>query len=132
MRSLFSELFSKDDWLMVWDHLISNSPSFMYHFIVAYLVHYRKPLLAIQDAKDFYYFFQRRNPVDVTSIILKAYHLRSITPTSIDPANFLKAFEPCAIGEYPIFNEYPQFIVNYQTKMKEKIKKEEEEYFKKR
>lgn len=132
MQSLFSELFSKRDWLMVWDHLVSNSPSFMYHFITGYIIHFRRSLLSISSLKDFYYFFQRRNPTNATSIILKAYEIKAKSPTSIDPSTFLKPFTPCPPGEYPIFNQYPQFIVNYQSRMKSKIRQEEHEYIKKR
>jgi hypothetical protein len=132
MQSLFSELFSKKDWLMVWDHLVSNPPSFMYHFMVAYLMHFRRPLMQTTELKDFYYFFQRRNATNVTNIILRAYSIKSKTPSSLDPGSFLKPFEPCTRGEYPIFNEYPQFIVNYQSRMKNKIRQEELEYIKKR
>jgi hypothetical protein len=132
MNSLFSELFSKQDWLKVWDHLISNPPAFMYHFIVAYLVHFRKPLMGITDANDFYYFFQRRNPTSVAKIIQKAYSIQSNTPKALDPASHIQAFKPCNVGEYPIFNQYPQFIVNYQSRMKTKIRQEEDDYIKKR
>jgi WD40 repeat protein len=132
MQSLFSELFSKKDWLMVWDHLVSNSPSFFYHFMVSYLIHFRRPLLRISELKDFYFFFQRRNTTNVTNIILNAYNIKSKTPSSLDPSSFLKPFEPSTKGEYPIFNKYPQFIVNYQSRMKDKIRQEEVEYIKKR
>jgi hypothetical protein len=132
MQSLFSEVFSKKDWMMVWDHLVSNSPSFFYHFIAAYIIHFRRSLLGIHDQKDFYFFFQRRNVTSVPSIILKAYEIKAKTPTSIDPSSFLKPFMAFSPGEYPIFNQYPQFIVNYQSRMKNKIRQEEHEYIKKR
>jgi hypothetical protein len=132
MQTLFSELFSKQDWVKVWDHLLTNPPSFMYHFIAAYLIHFRKPLLGISDIKDFYYFFQRRNATDVSKMISLAYQIRAKTPKSLDPNSHLKAFKHCNVGEYPIFNQYPQFIINYQSRMKTKIRQEEEEYIKKR
>ena len=132
IQSLFAEMFSKNDWLMVWDHMITNPPAFMYHFVIAYLVNFRKALLKTNQLKDFYYFFQRRNATNVSKIILKAYDIMLKTPTSIDPGSALRQFEPCSRDEYPIFNQYPQFIVNYQSKMKEQIRQEEQEYIKKR
>jgi hypothetical protein len=45
---------------------------------------------------------------------------------------FLKSFDPIPTGDYPVFNKYPEFIVNYKIKMREKIKEEEEEYLRKR
>lgn len=133
MQSLFSELFSKKEWMMVWDHLVSNPPSFMYHFITAYLIHFRRVLLGVYETKDFLYFFSKRSVTSsVTAIILKAYQVKAKTPTALDPSSFLKGFKAFSGGEYPVFNQYPQFIVNYQTRMKNKIRQEEHDYIKKR
>ncbi|KAJ3323251.1 TBC1 domain member 31 [Boothiomyces sp. JEL0866] len=132
VQTLFAELFSKKDWLCVWDHLISNQPSFLYHFIIAYLIHFRRPLLRITELKDFYFFFQRRNATNVASIILLMYKVNAKTPKSLDPATFIKNFEPATKGEYPVFNQYPEFIINYQSQMKDKIRQEEYEYLKKK
>lgn len=132
MQTLFSEMFAKDDWLKLWDHLLSNQPSYMYYVIVAYLIRFRKPLLETHRAGDFEYFFQRRNAVRVTSVILLAYKLQESTPASLSSASFVASFTPCLTGEYPMFNKYPEFIVNYQSKMKDKIRKEEEDYVRKR
>jgi Rab-GTPase-TBC domain len=132
MKSLFSESFSKQDWLKVWDHLVANPPSFLYHFMIAYLIHFRKPLLAICNQKDFIFFFQKRNATNTNNLIMKAYEIKQKTPTTLDPSTFLKSFNPCLPGEYPIFNQYPQFIVNHQMKMKNKIREDEEEFIQKR
>lgn len=132
MQTLFSEIFAKDDWLKLWDHLITNQPSFMYYMVVAYLIRFRSPLLATHREADFEYFFQRRNAVRVNSVILLAYKLAESTPSSLSSASFVAPFTPCLQGEYPMFNKYPEFIVNYQSKMKDKIRKEEDEYIRKR
>ncbi|KAJ3273343.1 TBC1 domain member 31 [Terramyces sp. JEL0728] len=132
VQTLFAELFSKKDWLCIWDHLVSNQPSFLYHFIIAYLIHFRMPLLRITELKDFYFFFQRRNATNVTNIILLMYKVNAKTPKSLDPATYIKNFEPATKGEYPVFNQYPQFIINYQSQMKDKIRQEEYEYLKKK
>ena len=132
MQSLFSELYSKQDWLKLWDHLVTNQPSFMYFVVIAYLIRFRRPLLETHRLGDLEYFFQRRNAVNVSSIILLAYRLAESTPTSLAPASFVSAFTPLLQGEYPVFNKFPEFIVNYQSKMKEKIRKDEEDYMRKR
>lgn len=41
LRTLMSEVFTKDEWLVAWDHMLSNHPSFFLHYIVAYLIHNR-------------------------------------------------------------------------------------------
>ncbi|KAJ3108872.1 TBC1 domain member 31 [Phlyctochytrium planicorne] len=132
MSTLFAEIFSETDWLKVWDHLVTNPPSFVYYFVLAYLRKYRIALLATTDLRDFRYFFHRRNPVSVDAILLEAYRLHDITPQKISPTSFFKSFEPVLVGQYPIFNKFPEFIVNYQSKMKERIREEEEDYLRKR
>ncbi|OAJ43788.1 hypothetical protein BDEG_27108 [Batrachochytrium dendrobatidis JEL423] len=132
MQSLFSELFSNPDWLKLWDHLLTQPPSFMYCFIVAYITTLRTPLLSINKQQDFKFVFQRRSPILLTRVIQEAYRVQSVTPERISPRTFLKGFEPCLKGAYPVFNAYPEFIVNYQTQMKEKIRSDEAEYLSKR
>lgn len=132
MKSAFSELFSKKDWLTVWDHLITNCPSFMYYFVVAYLITFRRQLLNTKETTDFDYFFQRRNPTNVSKLISRAYEIKRKSLSSIDPGTFLKPFEPLPSGGYPIFNQYPNFIINYQNRTKESIREEEKEYSQKR
>jgi hypothetical protein len=53
MHSLFSELFVLDDWLRVWDHLVSNPPAFMYYVVVAYAKYFRTALLETDKHDDF-------------------------------------------------------------------------------
>ena len=53
MHTLFSELFSLNEWFRVWDHLISNQPAFMYYLIIAYVRYYRSPLLQLEKLDDF-------------------------------------------------------------------------------
>ena len=55
-----------------------------------------------------------------------------MTPDTISPISSLAPFSPLLVGQYPIYNQYPEFIVNYQSKMKEKIRADEEDYLRKR
>lgn len=45
---------------------------------------------------------------------------------------YLQDFTALKKGAYPIFNQYPTYIVNYRTQMKEKIRREEAEYLRRR
>jgi hypothetical protein len=47
-------------------------------------------------------------------------------------SQFLPAFKQLPKDAYPLFSAYPEFIVNYRQKMREKIQEEEEEYMRKR
>ncbi|KAJ3294809.1 TBC1 domain member 31 [Borealophlyctis nickersoniae] len=133
LRALFSELFSKNDWLQIWDHFVTAPPSFAYYFLVAYLIGHRVALLDCKKKEEFKHFFQRRTPTaNVSHVIQSAYHLAATTPSTVSPSTFLAPFRPLLKGEYPLFNQYPEFIVNYQSKMKERIRKDEEECLRKR
>ena len=52
MKTAFTEVLSKEDWYKTWDHFISNSPGFMYSWIVAYIKSHRVSLLACKKKKD--------------------------------------------------------------------------------
>lgn len=53
MHTFFSELFILDDWLRLWDHLVSNQPSFMYYLVIAYIRYFRNALLEVDKTDDF-------------------------------------------------------------------------------
>ncbi|KAI9105257.1 hypothetical protein DFS34DRAFT_598702 [Phlyctochytrium arcticum] len=128
MRTFFAQVVSGADWCMLWDHFITNEPDFPYYFLVAYLRSHRAALMLVTTKKDFEYFFTRSNPTVSTIQVLKAaYKIKNSTPDALCPLTFIHSFEPLPQKEYPVFNAYPDFIVNYQSKMKEKIRREEEE-----
>ncbi|KAI9136457.1 hypothetical protein BKA69DRAFT_1170674 [Paraphysoderma sedebokerense] len=131
-KSLFSDMLSKSDWLRVWDHCISNDPEFMYYFLIAFLMHFRVPLMNLVRIDDFKLFFQRINAVSLSPIISLAYRLVESTSPKIAPSSVLHPFQPISKPQYPAFNEYPTYLVAYQTKLLERIRKEEEEYLRKR
>ncbi|KAJ3094758.1 TBC1 domain member 31, partial [Physocladia obscura] len=128
MQTLFTEITSKLDWLKTWDHFVTNPPAYMYYFITAYLLASRTSLLAVESVQDYQFFFTRVNPVSIDKIIVSAYQLHSSTPDVCSPVTFFEPFKPLMRGQYAIFNKYPEFIVNYQSKMKEKIRADEIEY----
>ena len=61
------------------------------------------------------YFFHNRNAVDVGTVIREAYRLQESTPAEVNPKRMLEPFTPLTKGQYPIFNKYPKFIVDYQV-----------------
>ena len=61
------------------------------------------------------YFFHHRNAVDVRQVIKEAYRLSEATPSELHPDLKLEPFTPLTQGQYPVFNKYPKFIVDYQV-----------------
>lgn len=78
------------------------------------------------------YFFHHRNNLDINVVIKEAYHLMEATPLDIHPQRMLDGFVPLTKGQYPVFNKYPKFIVDYQTQERERIRQDEIEYLRER
>lgn len=56
----------------------------------------------------------------------------SSTPDDIHPRTLLSDFTPLTQGHYPVFNHYPEFLVEYHTQEKERIRVQEMEYLRER
>lgn len=65
-------------------------------------------------------------------MIREAYRLQESTPAEVNPKRMLEPFTPLTKGQYPIFNKYPKFIVDYQVQERERIRQEELEYLRQR
>uniref|UniRef100_A0A671WWC4 TBC1 domain family member 31 n=1 Tax=Sparus aurata TaxID=8175 RepID=A0A671WWC4_SPAAU len=132
LETLFSEVLTRDEWLRVFDSIFSNHPSFLLMACVAYIICCREPLLLCSQKQDFEYFFHHRNNLDVTAMIKEAYRLMGSTPADIHPRTMLSDFTPLTKDQYPVFNQYPEFIVEYQSREREKIRLQEMEYLRER
>uniref|UniRef100_A0A7N6A9L1 TBC1 domain family member 31 n=1 Tax=Anabas testudineus TaxID=64144 RepID=A0A7N6A9L1_ANATE len=132
LETLFSEVLTRDEWLRLFDNIFSNHPSFLIMACVAYITCCREPLLLCSQKLDFEYFFHHRNNLDVGAMIKEAYRLMSSTPADIHPRTLLSDFTPLTTGQYPVFNHFPEFIVEYQSREREKIRLQELEYLRER
>ncbi|XP_056341862.1 TBC1 domain family member 31 isoform X2 [Oenanthe melanoleuca] len=132
LETLLSEVLTREEWLKVFDNIFSNHPSYFLMVVVAYIICSRAPLLHCNQAADFEYFFHHRNNVDINVVIKEAYHLMEATPLDIHPQLMLDDFTPLTKGQYPVFNKYPVFIVDYQAQEREKIRQDEMEYLRER
>ncbi|NXC39449.1 TBC31 protein, partial [Penelope pileata] len=132
LETLFSEVLTREEWLKVFDNIFSNHPSYFLMIVVAYIICSRAPLLLCNQIQDFEYFFHHRNNLDINTVIKEAYHLMEATPPDIHPQRVLDDFMPLTKGQYPVFNKYPKFIVDYQTQERERIRQDEIEYLRER
>uniref|UniRef100_A0A8C5MW77 TBC1 domain family member 31 n=1 Tax=Leptobrachium leishanense TaxID=445787 RepID=A0A8C5MW77_9ANUR len=128
LETLFSEVLTREEWLKLFDNVFSNHPSFLLMAVVAYVISSRSPLLYCNQKDDFDYFFHHRNNLNIDYMIKEAYHLMDTTPADIHPQRLLSDSVPLTKGQYPIFNKYPKFIVDYQSQERERIRQEEMEY----
>ncbi|KAK7887136.1 hypothetical protein WMY93_026757 [Mugilogobius chulae] len=132
LETLFSEVLTRDEWLRLFDNIFTNHPSFLLMTCVAYTTCSREPLLQCSQKQDFEYFFHHRNNLDVGAMIKEAYRLSTNTPADIHPKTMLSDFTPLTKEQYPVFNQYPEFIVEYQSREREKIRLQEMEYLRER
>ncbi|NXD77597.1 TBC31 protein, partial [Halcyon senegalensis] len=132
LETLFSEVLTREEWLKVFDNILSNHPSYFLMIVIAYVICSRTPLLHCNQTADFEYFFRHRNNLDINVVIKEAYHLMEATPLDIHPQRMLDDFIPLTKGQYPVFNKYPKFIVDYQTQEWERIRQDEIEYLRER
>jgi hypothetical protein len=61
------------------------------------------------------YFFHHRNAVDLSHVLKEAYRMMESTPDDIHPSEAMDDYTPLTKGQYPVFNKYPKFIVDYQV-----------------
>ncbi|XP_034867735.1 TBC1 domain family member 31 isoform X1 [Mirounga leonina] len=132
LETVFSEVLTREEWLKLFDNVFSNHPSFLLMTVVAYNICSRAPLLNCSLKDDFEYFFHHRNNLDISVIIREVYHLMDTTPTDIHPKSTLHVFVALTKGQYPVFNQYPKFIVDYQTQERERIRIDELDYLRER
>ncbi|XP_055482650.1 TBC1 domain family member 31 [Psammomys obesus] len=132
LETVFSEVLTREEWLRLFDNVFSNHPSFLLLTVVAYNTCSRVPLLSCTLKDDFEYFFHHRNNLDIKVVIREVYHLMETTPADIHPNSMLDAFAALTKGQYPIFNQYPKFIVDYQTQERERIRNDELDFLRER
>lgn len=132
LENLFTEVLTKTEWLCMWDHVLSNHPSFLLLLVAAYILNARGPLLKCVELDDFKYYFGHQNAINIQKVIKTAYHLMETTDNEIHPQKLLEEFVPLTKGQYPVFNKYPKFIVDYQKQERERIQQEELEYLRQR
>ncbi|CAB1321317.1 unnamed protein product, partial [Coregonus sp. 'balchen'] len=127
LETLFSEVLTRDEWLKLFDNIFSNHPAFLLVSVVSYVTCCRAPLLVCSHKEDFEYFFHHRNNLDISSMIKETYRLMESTPADIHPRTMLADFQPLTRGQYPVFNKYPTYIVEYQSQERERIRQQEAE-----
>ncbi|KAK0155599.1 TBC1 domain family member 31 [Merluccius polli] len=132
LETLFSEVLTRDEWLRLFDNVFSNHPCFLLLACVAYVTCCRAPLLLCSHKQDFEYFFHHRNNLDMGAMVKESYRLMASTPTAIHPRALLADFSPLTRAQYPVFNHYPEVIVQYHSRERERIRQQELEYLRER
>ncbi len=132
LETIFSEVFNKDEWQILFDNVFSNPPGYFIYLAATYTLCHRSALLRITEIDDAKFFYRHRNPISVKFLVRECDRIKQSTPSDIDPIKLLDSFEPIVKGSYPVFNKRPKFISDYQIREKKKILQEEIDYLKER
>lgn len=113
LETMFSESLVKESWLELWDKiLVCANPDILLECMVSLLLFFRAPLMLLKTKEHVELFLCTPRRVS-----LKIQH---------------KSHSLTYFNEYPLFQEYPVFIVDYQAKLFNEIKNEEKMYMQRR
>ncbi|CAN0542641.1 unnamed protein product, partial [Ectocarpus sp. 12 AP-2014] len=126
LRSAFSEVLAREEWLCLIDRILANAhrPELLEAAVVGFVVSFRKQLLVLKSTEEAEAFFRRRQlggqvdsgGADVGEAMAALVLLR-IAPQEFKPLP--------RVGAYPSFDGYPQFVINYQAEMRQRVAEQE-------
>jgi hypothetical protein len=85
LQTAFTDVLAKSDWLKLWDHLLTNPPSFIYYAAAAYLIYMRDALMAARSEGELTALLTQNRPINLNAFIRAIYKLRQQTPESAAP-----------------------------------------------
>jgi len=134
LKTLFTEVFSKDDWLRLMDHIFTyrDDPELLIYFAISFLMSSRNTLLGqVHTIEDMIAFQSKITGLPFKKITTLAFKLHERHRESIFTGTIQNALPMAQNGDYPIFTRYPEQVVASQVRIREKIVQEEEELLRK-
>lgn len=123
LETAFSEVLTCSEWLILWDHILSNEPAFILMATVSYNVVQKNAIKKLKTYEQLENFFHMQNPIDKKTFLKKAYVLLNDTPDEIHPRRFFNSFVPLDKGDcYQQFTGYPKATICMKLANKEKQK----------
>lgn len=130
LETAFSEVLTCSEWLILWDHILSNEPAFILMAVVSYVNVQKNAITNLKTHEQLERFFRMQNPIDKKSFLKKAYLLLTETPEDIHPRRFFNTFSYLAKGEcYQQFNGYPKATVCLKLAKNDKRKSSKNEKY---
>ncbi|KAJ0174813.1 hypothetical protein K1T71_009921 [Dendrolimus kikuchii] len=112
LETAFSEVLTCSEWLILWDHILSNEPAFILMAVVSYNIVQRNAIKRLKTHEQLESFFHMQNPIDKKAFLKKAYVLINDTPEDIHPRRFFNSFVSLEKGEcYQQFTGYPKATI---------------------
>ncbi|BFG04462.1 TBC1 domain family member 31 [Drosophila madeirensis] len=127
LSNAFSEILEEQQWLILWDNIVTEPPFFPIFLVVAYNLIQREVLLRLPDKRAIVAFFHDQNPVDISKLVSKARKLAAKCDANLHPQRFIQRLTPIPKGVYPKFLKYPSEWIEQQEEQTDKIMKSHQE-----
>ena len=124
MESAFSEVFDEQQWLQLWDHIVSNDAYFLIFVIVAYNSILRITIMRC-DTDGIEKIFLEQNYVNFKKLMSKAYRMMEKCSVSIHPQLYMKPYVALARGGYQKFENYPKNLSDMKVNEIDALRKEQ-------
>ncbi|XP_053610994.1 TBC1 domain family member 31 [Plodia interpunctella] len=112
LETAFSEVLTCSEWLILWDHILSNEPAYILMSVVSYSIVQKNALKKLKTHEQFENFYHMQNPIDKKLLLKKAYILLSDTAEDIHPKKFFNPFTSLEKGDcYQQFTGYPKATI---------------------
>lgn len=123
LETAFSEILTCSEWLILWDHILSNEPAFILMAVVSYSIVQKNAIKRLQTHEQLENFFHMQNPICKKAFLKKAYILLNETPDDIHPRRFFNSFVSLEKGDcYQQFTGYPKATICLKLAKKERKK----------
>ena len=123
LETAFSEVLTCSEWLILWDHILSNEPSFILMAVVSYNIVQKNALRRLHKHEQIEHFFHMQNPINKKTFLKKAYMLLNETPEEIHPRRFFNSFIALDKGIcYQQFTGYPKATICLKLAKKDQQK----------
>ncbi|KAG6447720.1 hypothetical protein O3G_MSEX005090 [Manduca sexta] len=123
LETAFSEVLTCSEWLILWDHILSNEPAFILMAVVSYNIVQKNAIRRLKTQEQLENFFHMQNPIDKKTFLKKTYVLVNETSEDIHPRRFLNSFTALDKGEcYQQFTGYPKATICLKLAKKDRQK----------
>lgn len=123
VRTAFAEVLDTEQWLQLWDHLVTNAPEFLVFVAVAYNMTQR-PVIMRLERGEVDRFFRDQNLIDMKLFLRTAYSLATQCPAALKPQQYIRPFEPLISPVYQKFYNYPSKAVDKSVAERQRMAEE--------
>lgn len=120
LKNSFSEVLDEDQWMCLWDNILSAPTYYLVFVVVAYNILQKEVLLRLPDKFIIERFYHEQNPIDIRKLIAKANTLLEKCPAILHPKRYMENFQPIPAKVYPKFLKYPNTSLSkYEEKVQD-------------